>query len=259
MIHDIDQNTEAWDKIRADKLTASELGDWFIAQPKLTLNSTEIKEILTELEIEHKKSAKVAELIALLPQDVIDSHQGYAKKDQTARFNAMCRILGCSIAPVTKEFMGNKSTDFGHAYEDEAASAFELITGLRAVKVGFVTLDGFDYFGASPDRLVYSADKKHFMGVLEIKCKPEQHVKTVIEDVLPYENRLQLHFQMAITGANKGYFFSYSPDMKPMLKIVHADYLTDRVERGMVSFDAEYRAFREKHLSKLEIKEEGVA
>lgn len=252
MIHNVDQNSEEWEKLRRGKLTASEAGEWLIAEPKLTLNKDEICAILTEKCILHKKSAKVGDLAKLLPQEIIDANQGFLKKDQEARRATMCRMLGKELStPMVDEWTGNRFTDFGHAFEDEACGSFEIETGYQTKKVGFVTLDGFEHFGCSPDRYVYDGDKP--IGVLEVKCKPLDHSKMVIDGILPQEHRIQVHFQMAVTGLERAFFYAYSPDMQSLLIDVYADGLTKLIERALVKFDADYTTFREENLPKLKI------
>lgn len=252
MIHDIEQGSDAWDQIRRGKLTASEAGEWLLALPTLTLTKEKISERLSELCISHKKSAKVGDLAMLLPMEIIEANQGYLKKDQEARHNTMCRMLGRELSlSQGDEFMGNRFTDFGHNYEDEAASAFEIETGLTTKKVGFVTLDGYDSFGCSPDRYVYDGDTP--VGVLEIKCKPLDHSKIVIEGRLPPEHRIQVHFQMACSGFDRAWFYAFSPDMKPLNVEISANGTTTLMLRALATFDDDYRIFRDTNLPKLRL------
>ena len=112
-----------------------------------------------------------------------------------------------------------------------------------------MTLDGFDYFGCSPDRYVYDGIAP--IGVLEVKCRPIEHVRLVIEGILPPEHRLQVHFQMAVTGLDQSFFYAYSPDMKPLLVHVTADRYTDKVKESLVKFNEDYLEFRSINLPKL--------
>lgn len=250
MIHNLDQGSEAWDMIRRGKLTASEAGDWLVSEPKLQLTKEEISERLTEAGIPHKKSAKVGDLAALLPDGIVRANMGFLKKEQEARYGTMCRILCKELSTTwTEEWTGNKFTDFGHAFEDEACTAFELETGYETKKVGFVTLDGFDYFGCSPDRYVHDGIEP--IGVLEVKCRPIDHARLVIEGILPPEHKLQVHFQMAITGLDQAFFYAYSPDMKPLLVNVAADRFTEKVKESLIKFNDDYLEFRSINLPKL--------
>jgi len=255
MIHYCLQNSEEWEALRRGKLTASEAGDWLLAESKLNLTGDQIKAKLDELGIAYKKSSTVGVLTSLLPAEVINDNQGYLKKDLEARQAAMYRMITRELGTVTSAWTGNRFTDFGNEFEDEAASEFELRTGFICEKVGFVTLDGYDYIGCSPDRYVYSADKSTFLGPLEIKCKPEGHAKMVIEDIMPDDHKLQLHFQMVMSGSNKGFFFGYSPDMQPLMKVVYADSYTSRLEESLIRFNEDYKAFRAVNLPKIQVGE----
>lgn len=250
MIHDVEQNSEQWMELRRGKLTASEAGEWLIDTPRLTLNKDQIMNVLEEHKVTYKKSAKVGELAEMLPCRVVSQNTEYSKKSSEARQNAMCRMISKELGSVTASFMGNIYTDFGHSFEDEAVRDFELRTGLKCVKVGFVTIEGLAHVGMSPDRYVYDSDHD-FLGVLEIKCKPEAHAKILIQGVLPAEHKIQVHFQMAISGADKAYFYAYSPDMKSLLVEVYRDEYTENLETALILFNAEYEAFRSENLPKL--------
>lgn len=253
MIHDVQQNSEAWECLRRGRLTASEAGEWLVAEPKLTLTKSEICTELDRLQTDYKKAAKVGDLAALLPPAIIQANQGFLKKDQEARQDTMCRMLGQELSTtINEEWAGNRFTDFGNAFEDEACAAFEIQTGYTLKKVGFVTLDGFDYFGCSPDRYVYD-DAGEPLGVLEVKCKPIEHSRIVINGALPKEHRMQVHFQMAITGLDRAWFYAYSPDMKALTVEVPADEFTQRILDALETFDRDYRAFRDLNLPKLKI------
>lgn len=81
-------------------------------------------------------------------------------------------ILDMPLSGVTTATMAH-----GHAYEENARAAYEMLIGKEVVPCGFITNDAMTY-GASPDALVGED------GGLEIKCpaKPEIHVEYMMNN-----------------------------------------------------------------------------
>ena len=75
----------------------------------------------------------------------------------------------------------------------------------------------------------------------------------MIDGIMPVEHRMQLNFQMIMTGSDRGFFFAYSPDMQPLMIEVKADSYTMKMQRALTRFDRDYQEFRNAHLSKLKI------
>ena len=248
MIYDVLQGSEAWNDLRAKRLTATGVGEWFIADSKLTLTKDQIGAELARLGKAYKKSAKVGDLAELLPAEIVEANQGYMVKDLDARHTAMTKLLvaECSSLP-TPSWTGNAFTDFGSYYEQEACDAFELETGFTVGKIGFVDLDGFPLFGCSPDRYVYKDGQP--IGLLEIKCLPEKHGAMLVSKRIPMEYRMQLHWQMAVCGFDRAWFYGYSPDpqLNDLIIPVEADWLTHKIMRAMPGFDRDYKTFRADH------------
>lgn len=104
--------------------------------------------------------------------------------------------------------------------EAEARTAFTLITGHAVQQVGFIT-DSSGLVGASPDGLTDLHEP------CEFKCpKPSTHVRWLLDGSLPDDHKQQVHFQMVICGAERGWFMSYSPPCAPLLLPVQWDEYT---------------------------------
>ena len=92
---------------------------------------------------------------------------------------------------------GNKYTQRGHELEDEAALAYELLTGRETATIGFVTDDDQNY-GCSPDRAVGED------GLLEIKCLPKKHISMLLyiekHGRIPPDYVPQTQGQLFVTG-----------------------------------------------------------
>ena len=92
---------------------------------------------------------------------------------------------------------GNIYTERGHEIEDNARSSYELINDVDVNEVGFIT-DDLESFGASPDGLVGED------GLLEIKCLPKNHIKTLMyfdkHGHCPPDYIAQTQMQLYVTG-----------------------------------------------------------
>ena len=102
------------------------------------------------------------------------------------------------------EFTGNIATDYGEFNEDGAVAEYEMETGNRVQKVGFIPHD--DWAGCSPDGLI-NAD-----GGLEAKCP---FGKRKEGDLKPLEDQphyyAQVQFSLWVTGRKYWHFYQWTP------------------------------------------------
>ncbi len=131
-------------------------------------------------------------------------------------------------------------TERGQVLEDEALDAYRWRCPLYDVRqVGLCLEDGGRY-GASPDALCRFDNNKGTLGGLEIKCPAgSTHVKYLLSGRLPNEYKLQVLGGMLVTGAEWWDFWSWHPDMDPL--IVHtrrADVAADlkKLKRALERF-----------------------
>jgi hypothetical protein len=124
----------------------------------------------------------------------------------------------------------------GTDMEPEARRWFEVETGMDVdTEIGFIeSEDGI--FGFSPDGMVTLPDDLGY-APLELKCpKPSTHIGWLLEGELPAEHRGQVHFGMAMTNAECGYFMSYCPGVEPLLVRVERDDYTETMVAQMRLF-----------------------
>lgn len=132
-----------------------------------------------------------------------------------------------------KEQYENKDIARGNELEDQARDIYQLETGNKVQKVGFVTNETVSPVGgASPDGLVETD------GLLEIKCFDDiKHFRYIIEGLKPesqYEWQMQM--QMLITGRKWCDFVAYNPNYKQTLLTVrvHANpEMQDKIKEGL--------------------------
>ena len=120
----------------------------------------------------------------------------------------------------------------GMILESEAIPFWELTTGRKITRVGFITTDD-GRFGCSPDGLLEDEE----CGV-EIKCPaPHTHVKYLSEGVIPKEYRAQVFGGMFATGFKKWVFLSYCRGFPPLiLEAFHDERAQDAISRAVDAF-----------------------
>jgi putative phage-type endonuclease len=128
------------------------------------------------------------------------------------------------------DIVPNDAMKRGHLLEPDARLLFELEEGLL-MPAACYTNSEHSFLRASLDGI--SADEKI---ILEIKCPGlTTHREALAGKIKPYYYT-QMQHQMAATGAELCYYFSYTdlPDIKPTVKIdVHRDeeYISRLIER----------------------------
>lgn len=122
----------------------------------------------------------------------------------------------------------------GMILESEAIPFWELTTGRKVTRVGFITTDD-GRFGCSPDGIIDMdlGVELNPVGVgIEIKCPaPHTHVKYLSEGVVPKEYRAQVFGGMFATGFQKWVFLSYCRGFPPLILEVTRD---EKVEKSII-------------------------
>ena len=102
------------------------------------------------------------------------------------------------------EFTGNIATEYGEFNEDGAVAEYEMETGDRIQKVGFIPHE--DWAGCSPDGLINDD------GGLEVKCP---FGKRKEGDLKPLEDQphyyAQVQFSLWVTGRKYWHFYQWTP------------------------------------------------
>lgn len=159
-----------------------------------------------------------------------------------------------------RKFFGNRFTDHGNQFEEEAIEDFSEKHQLQVFPVGFIiAADGL--FGLSPDGACGDANWINESGGLnwglEVKCKClKNHIRTVRENAVPDEHLGQVHFSLAKTGADVWFYHSYFPGVKSHTIEVRRNDYTKRAEDALGAFMDEYKAARAKLVPMLNLDDE---
>lgn len=123
----------------------------------------------------------------------------------------------------------------GMILESEAIPFWELTTGRKVTRIGFITTDD-GRFGCSPDGLIEGDE----CGI-EIKCPaPHTHVKYLSEGVVPKEYCAQVQGGMFATGFSKWVFLSYCRGFPPLiLEVFRDDKQQSAIDEAVLHFHSE--------------------
>ena len=110
--------------------------------------------------------------------------------------------------------------------EDEARREFEKVTGL-IVFPEVVFHPEKEWMMASLDGI----DIEH-RNIVEIKCPGKQDHESAMDGVIPSKYYPQLQHQLAVTGLDKGFYFSYDGNSSVVLTIVKdSKYMSTMISR----------------------------
>lgn len=242
-IYDMPQRSDAWYDIRKGIMTASQAGSWLADVPAVRMTIAEIREVLKLNGIKPTPKGTKPELVSdclyaglTLPFDVLESTKSARL---TAASKLMAEIAGCAGPPdfeidPTGPPPRNPSLWAiwnGIRREEEAVEHFIDATGIAVEDVGFCKSKA-GAFGCSPDGLI-PATTEGFEGKAPI---PATHCKYLMAGVLPPEYKDQVHFSMAVTGAEAWWFQSYCPGLPTLRMRVERDDYTARMFAGAVAF-----------------------
>lgn len=113
---------------------------------------------------------------------------------------------------VRQSFKGNKATDWGHEYEQEAMEYYEHENFVKIKTVGFV--ERSEWTGVSPDGLI---DED---GGIEIKCFPTKHMQILETKKYGDEEYTQCQVNMWVTGRKYWDLCYYHPDFPEHSKLI---------------------------------------
>ena len=163
------------------------------------------------------------------------------KTQEKAAMAAICKNLaemsGCEMKPVHKDWCMERGTRL----EPEARGAYEYETGKETEEVGFCIHENGG-FGCSPDAFIDGRK-----GMVQIKCPlPQTHVKYLLnQDTFLADYKIQMHMEMAVTGASFNDFYSYCPGLPSMLVRVDRDAFTEDLLRGLIRLSSEFEEYKE--------------
>lgn len=157
-------------------------------------------------------------------------------KESTQAEKYMLCLIGEQLTGESGEtWNGNKHSERGKAWEDEAAEYYTMLKGVELKKIGFCTTDD-GFIGCSPDRFI--ADD----GMLEIKTAiPSVMIEYYLSDKIEQDHRPQTQGGLYVTGRKWIDTLLYHPLMKPIIVrsdrnesyITSMSGMTTRFQKGM--------------------------
>lgn len=138
-------------------------------------------------------------------------------------------------------FTGSWATEQGEVRETEAIPFLALEKEWDIREGGFIETDD-GLAGCSPDGLVGDD--------LGIECKspePVNHVRYLVEGVLPKAYAVQVHASMYVTGYNRWLFYSYQRGFPPFILEVRRDEaIIAKIDEAVKKFHEQLADAREK-------------
>ncbi len=148
-------------------------------------------------------TARLGKVTASKVSDVMaKTKSGYS----ASRATYMSQLLVERLTGTRAEGFTSAAMQWGTDTEPKARTAYEFITDMNVVEVGFVNHPFIEMSGASPDGLVNDD------GMLEIKCpNTSTHVQTLLDEKIPKRYVDQMQWQMACAEREWCDFVSFDP------------------------------------------------
>lgn len=148
-------------------------------------------------------AARLGKVTASKVSDVMaKTKSGYG----ASRATYMSQLLVERLTKTRAEGFTSAAMQWGTDTEPKARTAYEFITDMNVVEVGFVNHPFIEMSGASPDGLVDD------LGMLEIKCpNTSTHVQTLLDEKIPKRYVDQMQWQMACAEREWCDFVSFDP------------------------------------------------
>lgn len=167
------------------------------------------------------------------------------------RQNYMMALITERLTGEPMQTYSNSAMEWGKEKEAEARAAYAARTGNIVDEVGFIRHSSLEA-GASPDGLVGSDT------IIEIKCPNSQTLIEWIESrEIPNKYRLQIQWQLAVTGRDMAHFVGYDPRLPEHLRllILHEPRnqqmileITAEVERFLAELNDKFTKLKEMKL-----------
>lgn len=238
--YDIKQGSPEWLALRMGKITGTDVDEFCLEPIKLGLTIPQICEVLNAAKIDHKKSAKRDELVAMLtnPHD----HMTLSSAARTlilAKIDESATQDPWQLAQSERE---NKKLEYlipiqrGKAMEPAARAFYQRKTGRIVTEAGFIE-SIFGGHGMSPDGIVVGDDDT-VERVLEIKCPmPPTHRRWLLDHygkgTVPSDHYWQCQMAMVCGECDYVDFLSFCPGEAPLLVELNRSSITDQLEEGL--------------------------
>jgi putative phage-type endonuclease len=130
------------------------------------------------------------------------------------RQNYMMALITERLTGQPMQTYSNSAMEWGREKEGEARAAYAAKTGNIVEEVGFIRHQTLEA-GASPDGYVGNDT------IIEIKCPNSQTLVEWVENrEIPQKYRLQIQFQLAVTGRDMAHFVGYDPRLPEHLRLL---------------------------------------
>lgn len=132
--------------------------------------------------------------------------KGKDGKPSRTRANYLAQLVVERLTGVATEGFRSKEMEWGNQYEDEARDNYTFMKDAEVERCSFIEHPSIAMAGASPDSFVGKD------GLLELKCPlTATHLDTLLGGSIDGGYKLQMQWQLAVTGREWCDFVSYDP------------------------------------------------
>lgn len=132
----------------------------------------------------------------------------------TSRANYAAQLVAERLTGNVAESYSNAAMQWGTDQEPNAKAAYEWLSDVEVVEVGFIQHPDLEMAGASPDGLVGDD------GLVEIKCPiTATHINTLLKQTIDKKYLLQMMWQMDCTGRKWCDFVSFDPRLPENMQL----------------------------------------
>lgn len=168
--------------------------------------------------------------------------KGQSGKPSATRASYLGKLVAERMSGEVHDGFRSPTMERGNEVEQSARDAYAFMEDATLEKVGFIPHPEIEMTGASPDALVGA------LGLAEFKCPDTHtHIATLQGKTIPRVYRLQMQFQMAVTGREWCDYVSFDPRMPASMQLhvqrVKRDQAEiDEIEAAIIEFLEEVKS-----------------
>ena len=165
----------------------------------------------------------------------------FKARDGATPYTYLCEKIAEAYKGKPMAGISTWETEQGQLLEDEARGWYAMeYDDVKIRNVGFVEHDN-GRCGCSPDALLGED------GGLEIKCpQPTNHVRYLLDGILPKDYAPQVHFSIYVTGAKWWRFVSYHRGYPAfVLRVERDETIMAKIDAALAAFYVRYDAAME--------------
>ncbi len=262
-IHDVQQKTLEWHRLRRGYFTASTMGKWIAEEKSMRLEKKDLMRLCDAEGRTFSNKDTIDLMVTWLKSQSPESYAAeltYSNARNESWRNAVRKMAAFHTSPKEAAMVaqwegeqiekygedwtpdkGNYHTRRGDDLECKAREAYQTHTRHLVKEVGFISRG--DLLGASPDGLIHAfdGDLYEYSHGLELKVPEPATWDEWSESpgVVPEEHEIQVQHSLAVSGLPRWDFCAWHPDRGLFIVEVYRSIRTQIIERNLLELEAE--------------------